>query len=869
MFQEFMWDHSCRWENIKAFASRWPSPCHFSVTDELFDMEAVSRIFKVDIDIVNEEGYNLKHSVPEILVTHDNNRAKDIAMEMDEASLVIDNEHCNISALDEARAAALKTVELDAALAGRAIQYQEVQGHETKRFLSYFKPCIIPQEGGKASDFKHVEAEEYKILYKILIDRWQVPFARSSLNHDDIFILDTANKIFQFNGSNLRIQERAKALEINEHVEDMNYELYNNSSRGEYVPMPYTHRPSHPGNRGRAMDWLPEARATYRNYNPNEGRRRKKPVTKKWQWRNFWKLLDKELLAIRVEVGKWGSIKSTKLDNFTPRIVDRKDDYVRVEYESPILGFVDDIEFWFPPGKKPLVQYRSASCIGLGFDANKKRVKIICLSQLFSKRSMDAIIVWAFRGVKGVNGNVEGVNRGVGGAPDFSTIIAQQLQNLLPTMLAQVGNQGNIRNEIGIVVLTRWIKKMKSVQDMSCCSIDQKVKYNAGSFMGKALTHEMQKLETKLWNHVMVGADHAAYTDRFHELARLVPHLVTPKGRKIKRGVPRNMNPINARNLTVKACYECGSTKDVRIDDLFDQLQGSQFFSKIDLRSGHHQLRVHEDDILKTVFRTRYGHFEFIVMPFGLTNTPAFRVELIPGAVPNVKFPYRLVPSELEELSGQLKELQDKGSQFFLKIDLKFRYHQLRVHEDDIPKTAFRTRYGYFEFTIMPFGLTNASTDKLCNTPVLALPDGPEDFVVYCDAFRIGLGCVLMQKGKVIAYASRKLKIHEKNYTTHDLELGAVVFAFKIWRHYLYRTKSVIYTDHKILQHIFSQKELNMRHRRWIELFSDYDCEVRYHPSKANVVADALSRKERVKPKIVRAMNMTLQSSIKDRKLAA
>ncbi|GJV68053.1 putative reverse transcriptase domain-containing protein [Tanacetum coccineum] len=139
--------------------------------------------------------------------------------------------------------------------------------------------------------------------------------------------------------------------------------------------------------------------------------------------------------------------------------------------------------------------------------------------------------------------------------------------------------------------------------------------------------------------------------------------------------------------------------------------------------------------------------------------------------------------------------------------------------------------------------------DKLCNAPVLALPDRPEDFVVYCDAFGLGLGCVLMQRSKVIAYVYRQLKIHEKNYTTHDLELGAVVFALKIWRHYLYGTKSVIYTDHKSLQRIFIQKELNMRQRRWIELFSDYDYEIRYHPGKANVVADALSRKERVKPK--------------------
>nr|GEV67286.1 hypothetical protein [Tanacetum cinerariifolium] len=335
-----------------------------------------------------------------------------------------------------------------------------------------------------------------------------------------------------------------------------------------------------------------------------------------------------------------------------------------------------------------------------------------------------------------------------------------------------------------------------------------------------------------------------------------------------------------------------------------------------------------------------------------------FRIELAPGAMSVAKSPYRLAPSELEELSGQLKELQDKGSKYFSKLDLRFGYHQTRVHEDDILKTMFKTHYGHFEFTVMPFSLTNAPTtweehemhpglvlellkkeklyakffkcelwlrevqflghvingdglawyyhrfiedfskiakpltvlthksktfdwgeeqenafqtlkDKLCNAPVLALPDGLKDFVVYCDASGLGLGCVLMQRGNVIAYASRKLKIHKKNYTTHDLELGAVMFTLKIWRHYLYRTKSVIYTNHKSLQHIFSQKELNMRHRCLIELFSDYDCEIRYHLGKANVVADALSRKERVKSKRVKAMNMTLQSSIKDRILAA
>ncbi|GKB81566.1 putative reverse transcriptase domain-containing protein [Tanacetum coccineum] len=146
---------------------------------------------------------------------------------------------------------------------------------------------------------------------------------------------------------------------------------------------------------------------------------------------------------------------------------------------------------------------------------------------------------------------------------------------------------------------------------------------------------------------------------------------------------------------------------------------------------------------------------------------------------------------------------------------------------------------------------------KLCEAPILALPEGNDDFFVYCDASHQGLGAVLMQREKVIAYASRQLKPHEENYTTHDLELGAVVFALKIWRHYLYGTMCTVFTDHKSLQHILDQIELNMRQRRWLELLADYDCEIRYHPGKANVVADALSQKERIKPLQVRALNQS------------
>ena len=133
--------------------------------------------------------------------------------------------------------------------------------------------------------------------------------------------------------------------------------------------------------------------------------------------------------------------------------------------------------------------------------------------------------------------------------------------------------------------------------------------------------------------------------------------------------------------------------------------------------------------------------------------------------------------------------------------------------------------------------------NKLTTAPVLTLPQTGTDFAIYCDASRVGLGCVLMQNDRVIAYASRQLKQHEKNYPTHDLEMAAVIFALKLWRHYLYGVKCEIFTDHKSLQHILTQKELNLRQRRWVELLSDYNCKIQYHPGKANVVADALSRK--------------------------
>ncbi|GJU53223.1 putative reverse transcriptase domain-containing protein [Tanacetum coccineum] len=354
--------------------------------------------------------------------------------------------------------------------------------------------------------------------------------------------------------------------------------------------------------------------------------------------------------------------------------------------------------------------------------------------------------------------------------------------------------------------------------------------------------------------------------------------------------------------LTIKNRYPLP-----RIDDLFEQLQGARYFSKIDLRSGYHQLRVHDDDISKTVFKTRYGHFEFTVMPFRLTNAPAVFIDLINRVCKLYLDKFVIV--FIDDILIYSKTKEDHENHLRLMLDLlrkeklyakfskcEFRLQEVHflvhmVNHDGIhmdpskievvkswkaPTTPSEVRSflglaGYYRRFIENFSkivkpLTSLTQknqkykcgekqkeafqtlkENLCNAPILSLPDGVEDFVVYYDASNQGLGCVLMQRDKVITYASRQLKIHEKNYTTHDLELGAVVFVLKIWRHYLYRTKSVIYTDHKSLQHIFDQKELNMRQRRWLELFSDYECEIKYHPGKANVVADALTQGEAFK----------------------
>ncbi|GKB51131.1 putative nucleotidyltransferase, ribonuclease H [Tanacetum coccineum] len=254
-------------------------------------------------------------------------------------------------------------------------------------------------------------------------------------------------------------------------------------------------------------------------------------------------------------------------------------------------------------------------------------------------------------------------------------------------------------------------------------------------------------------------------------------------------------------------------------------------------------------------------------MPFGLTNAPAVFMDLMNRVCKPYldKFVivfiddiliYSKTKEDHEVHLGLVLELLRKEKLYakFSKCEfwlqgvhfLGYIVNQNGIHVDP---SKIKEKNQKYVWGVKQEEAFQTFKNNLCDALILTLPDGVEDFIVYCDASNQGLGCVLMQRGKVIAYASWQLKIHEKNYTTHDLELGAVIFDLKTWRNYLYGTKRVIYTDHKSLQHIFDQKELNIRQRRWIELFSDYECEIRYHPGKVNVVADALSRKERLKPR--------------------
>ncbi|WMV59226.1 hypothetical protein MTR67_052611 [Solanum verrucosum] len=299
---------------------------------------------------------------------------------------------------------------------------------------------------------------------------------------------------------------------------------------------------------------------------------------------------------------------------------------------------------------------------------------------------------------------------------------------------------------------------------------------------------------------------------------------------------------INYRQLnriTIKNRYPLP-----RIGELFDQLKGAKVFSKIDLRSGYHQLHVREEDIPKIAFRTRSSedhdkHLRIILQ--------ILKEKELYAKLSNCEF-------WLDEVTflGHVVSAED------IKVDPSKIQAVVEWRPPKIPTEvrSFLGLAGYYRRFVKGFSIIASPLTKLLQkdvqfiwddkrqesfetlksllteAPILTLPIEGKEYVVYSDASHNGLGCVLMQEGKVISYASRKLKPHELNYPTHDLELAVVVFALKIWRHYLHGEKCHIFTDHKSLKYLGTQKELSLRQRRWLELIKDYDCTIDYHPEK-------------------------------------
>ncbi|GJR80793.1 putative reverse transcriptase domain-containing protein [Tanacetum coccineum] len=457
----------------------------------------------------------------------------------------------------------------------------------------------------------------------------------------------------------------------------------------------------------------------------------------------------------------------------------------------------------------------------------------------------------------------------------------------------------------GVVDLTHCFERMETVFRISNCTVENQVKFATFTLIGIALTW---------WNsHARTVTNEVAYAITWSDLKKKMTTKYCPRNeiKKIEAG--------NVGNIKVKASmWPLQEGLPLVEEQEPGKWQRCSRAYAVGVAGQTRQQRFERKTSRDCLQRTRYGHYEFQVMPFGLTNAPAVFMDLMNRVCKPYLDKFVIVfiddiliysknKQEHEEHLKIILELLKKEELYakFSKCEfwipkVQFLGHVIDnkgIHVDPAkiesvkdwasPKTPTEIRQflglaGYYRRFIEGFSkiakpmtkLTQKKVkfewgdkqeaafqllkQKLCSAPILALPEGSEDFITYCDASKKGLGAVLMQREKVISYASRQLKIHEKNYTTHDLELGAVVFALKIWRHYLYGTKCTVFTDHKSLQHILDQKELNMRQRRWLELLSDYDCDIRYHPGKANVVADALSRKEREPPLRVRALVMTI-----------
>ena len=369
---------------------------------------------------------------------------------------------------------------------------------------------------------------------------------------------------------------------------------------------------------------------------------------------------------------------------------------------------------------------------------------------------------------------------------------------------------------------------------------------------------------------------------------------------------------VPKKDNTWRMCVDCRAVNNItikyrhpipRLDDMLDELFGATLFSKIDLRSGYHQIRMKEGDEWKTAFKTKFGLYEWLVMPFGLTNAPSTFMRLMNyvlrdfiGRFVVVYFDDILIYSKsLQEHEGHLREVLSILRFEHLFANLKkcdFCTHQvnflgfvvssqgLQVDQEKVKAIqewptptnighirSFHGLASFYRRFVKDFSsiasplteLTKKRTpfewgsiqeeafaelkDRLTKAPLLVLPDFTRPFEVECDASGIGIGGVLMQEGKPIAYFSEKLKGACLNYSTYDRELYALFRVLKTWQHYLWPREFILHTDHESLKHFRSQDKLDRRHGRWMEFIETFPYVIKYKKGKDNVVADALSRR--------------------------